>query len=220
MPRLPQTTGKIETIKQNILDNALTIISEHGLEGFSMRSLAKRLGTTATPIYNYYASKEEIYLKARARGFDILYEEICRAAGRRKDPFLRMRAVTRAFIHFAVSNPQYYKIMLTMDMPMYDKFAGTPLENVAGEVVAASKRLIDYGHQLMEEMAVRHRVVRRGDVQFQYILWITAMHGIVSLYNNAILDGLHDHPEEILDALADRVLTLFQPACGRRRNHK
>ena len=216
MPRLPQTSQEIETIKQNILDNALQIIMQHGFEGFSMRRLAKRLGTTATPIYNYYTNKEEIYLKARARGFNLLYDQTRQAAAGKKDPYSRMQAITRAFIHFAVSNPHYYKIMLTMDMPMYDKFAGTPLEEVAAEVVAASKRLIDYGQKLMEEMSEQYGLFSRDKVQFHYILWITGMHGIVSLYNNTILNDLHDHPDKILDALADRALTLFEPPDRRR----
>jgi AcrR family transcriptional regulator len=211
MPRTPQTPEEIEIIKQNILENALQIITQHGFEGFSMRRLAERLGTTATPIYNYYANKEEIYLKARARGFNILYEQTRQAYDSQKDPFARMQAVTKAFIHFAVSNPQYYKIMLTWDVPMYNQFAGTPLQEVAAEVVAASKRLIDYGHHLMEEMSECYHHFTRKDVQFQYILWIAGMHGIVSLYNNTILNGLHKNPDKIITALADRFLTLFKP---------
>lgn len=212
MPRKPQTPEEIEAIKQNILETALEIITRHGFEGFSMRRLAERLGTTATPIYNYYANKEEIYLKARARGFNILYDETRRAYDSAKEPFARMQAVTKAFIHFAVSNPQYYKIMLTWDVPMYDQFAGTPLQDVAAEVVAASRRLIDYGHRLMEEMSDCYHQFKKKDVQFQYILWISGMHGIVSLYNNTILNGLHKNPDKIIDALAESFLTLFKPS--------
>jgi AcrR family transcriptional regulator len=211
MPRTPRSTEEIETVKQNILENALQIITQHGFEGFTMRRLAKRLGTTATPIYNYYTSKEEIYLKARARGFNILYEQTRQAYDSQKDPFAKMQAVTKAFILFAVSNPQYYKIMLTWDVPMYNQFAGTPLQEVAAEVVAASTRLIDYGHHLMKEMSERYHQFTKKDVQFQYILWITGMHGIVSLYNNTILNGLHGNPADIINPLADRFLTLFKP---------
>lgn len=211
MPRTPRSPEEVEAIKKNILENALHIITQHGYEGFTMRKLAKRLGMTATPIYSYYANKEEIYLKARASGFNLLYEQITEACAGHADPYEKLKVATSLLIHFATRYPFYYKIMLTHDVPMYAHFVGTPLQQVAAEVVQASTRLIHFNVNLMEELAEAYHQFPKEEARFHFILWLTGIHGIVSLYNNTILDFMHHDAIAIIKSLADHVLIFFKP---------
>ena len=50
--------------------------------------------------------------------------------------------------------------------------------------------------------------------------WLTGMHGILALYNNAILSYLHDRPETTLEMLVALHLRSFQPEAMKRRGGK
>lgn len=46
---------------EQIVTEALALVEDEGLEGFSFRKLAKRLGCEAMSIYHYFASKQHLY---------------------------------------------------------------------------------------------------------------------------------------------------------------
>lgn len=48
------------TTKERILDIALTLFSQRGYDGVSMRDIAAEAGIKAASIYNYYAGKEDL----------------------------------------------------------------------------------------------------------------------------------------------------------------
>ncbi|HNX58293.1 MAG TPA: helix-turn-helix domain-containing protein, partial [Spirochaetota bacterium] len=50
------------TRKESITQSAMEIINEIGIEGFSIRELAKRQGITEAAIYRHYESKQDILL--------------------------------------------------------------------------------------------------------------------------------------------------------------
>ena len=50
----------IENLQGNILDEAMKIIDENGIEKLSIRSLANRLNIAPSTVYNYYDSKDQI----------------------------------------------------------------------------------------------------------------------------------------------------------------
>ena len=79
MPRTARTPEEIDAVKADMLDQASALIAEGGYRGFSMRKLAKRLGIAAKTIYNYFHSKDEIYLEILTTGFQKLFAR-CLAA--------------------------------------------------------------------------------------------------------------------------------------------
>jgi AcrR family transcriptional regulator len=63
MPKAPRKPEEVEAERQRILAEALSIIAESGYEGLTMRRLGQRLGVAAKTIYNYFESKDEVYLQ-------------------------------------------------------------------------------------------------------------------------------------------------------------
>lgn len=51
----------MENTKDNIMYEALTLFSERGYEGVSMRDIASKVGIKAASLYNHYKSKEDIF---------------------------------------------------------------------------------------------------------------------------------------------------------------
>lgn len=56
--------------RASILDTSLQLLDEGGPEALSMRTLARRLGVTATAIYYHYAGREEL--------LEAVVDEVCR----------------------------------------------------------------------------------------------------------------------------------------------
>lgn len=51
----------MESTKDNILYQALTLFSDRGYEGVSMRDIASKVGIKAASVYNHYKNKEDIF---------------------------------------------------------------------------------------------------------------------------------------------------------------
>ena len=51
----------MESTKATIINKALTLFSERGFEGVSMREIAAAVGIKAASIYNHFKNKEEIF---------------------------------------------------------------------------------------------------------------------------------------------------------------
>jgi AcrR family transcriptional regulator len=211
MARIPRTPEDVEATKNKIIENALHIITKHGYEGFTMKALAKRLGTVAPGIYYYYANKEEILLSARRQGFLLIYEQAKRVYDSHTDPFCKLQAVTKAYIDFSLKYPHYYKILITMDVPLSPSFVGTPLQDMAFQVVEARKPSSNLIIRIMEEMADTYHSFPKEQAQIQFMLWLSGIHGIASLHSNNILKGLHESNADVMNLLVDRFLTFFKP---------
>ena len=212
MPKAARTPEEVETAKQRILEKALDIITERGYEGLSMRRLGRHLGMTAATVYNYFQNKEEIYLHVLTRGFELLSDDMLRASKSTDEPFEKLRAVLKAWLHFGLNQSNYYDIMLTLYIPKYRDFVGGPLEPLARKELTTALRVMDLIIRVLEELADTYGNIRKEDAQIHFIRIMTAIHGVVSLYNNTILVYVHDHPEDILDSLVESHLSFFEPS--------
>jgi hypothetical protein len=64
---------------------------------------------------------------------------------------------------------------------------------------------------VLEQIAGAFGNIRKEDARYHFIQLLTAMHGVVSLYNNTILDYVHERPEDILEPLLESHLSFFAP---------
>ena len=211
MPKAARTPEEVEAAKQRILEKALDIITERGYEGLSMRRLGRRLNMTAATVYNYFQNKEEIYLHVLTRGFELLYDDMLRASRSIDDPVEKLRAILMAWLTFGLEQSNYYDIMLTLYIPKYRDFMGGPLEPLARKELTTALQIPDLVIGVLEEIAETYGNIRKEDAQIHFMQILTAVHGVVSLYNNTILVYVHDHPEDILETLLESHLSFFAP---------
>ncbi len=211
MPKLPRTREEIDIIKEQILDTALQLIIEDGFNNLSMRKIAARLGITATTIYNYYSSKDELNLMIYIRGFELLYDMMVDKRDLIDEPAGRLEAMIRAYVDFALTYPDYYDIMFNMHTPKYTDYRGTAMEALAfrekqialkcfGIIIEENRAIIGDAAAGMEEL-VRYAAIR---------FWAD-LHGIISLYNSRVLYEVDEKSDEILARrVDDLVVSLVQ----------
>ena len=198
MPRISRTPEQVDVFRQEILDAALHLIIEHGFSELSMRKIASRLGVTATTIYNYYASRDELYFFIRIRGFELLFESIANTYKVNDDPYKKLCAVVDEYVRFGIRNPDYYEVMfISRGVPKFLDCIGTPLEQVAGREKETSIQLFLFIAQgiaeylNIPEVEARHLTIK---------LW-TELNGIVSLLNSRLLREVEEHTETLVKRL-------------------
>ncbi|MCB0165764.1 MAG: TetR/AcrR family transcriptional regulator [Anaerolineae bacterium] len=107
-PRALRETAINEARRALILDAARAVFFELGLEGASLREIAKRAGYTPGAIYTYFNNREEIYAALLSESLERLKEAVDSADSDPAEPtapaLLRARAM--AFFRFYQDNPQ------------------------------------------------------------------------------------------------------------------
>src|SRR5664280_372966 len=198
MPRISRTSQQVEAFRQEILDAALHLIIEHGFSELSMRKIASRLGVTATTIYNYYASREELYFFIRIRGFELLFESIANTYKAKDDPYEKLFTVVGEYVRFGIRNPDYYEIMfISRDVPKFLDCIGTPLEKVAGrEKEKSIQTFLFIAQGIAEYMKISDAKARYLNIR----LW-TELNGIVSLLNSRLLREVEERTEPLIKHL-------------------
>ncbi|NLC02764.1 MAG: TetR/AcrR family transcriptional regulator [Tissierellia bacterium] len=222
MARKPRTEEEIEIVKQNILDKSLELINEDGYNNFTMRKLAKKLNMTATPIYQYYNNKDELYLAVLTQSFENLYEIILNAYDSGNNPMDRLKSVGREYIKFGIDNANAYNIMLVLDVPKFYDYVGTPTEHIAFLELEAALKVIDFGKKVIKESGlIKKELPTTSMATFQLLC---AMHGFISFVNNKVadyilkpkLEKVNDEKvsDEIIEQFIDTAIlqfkTLFQ----------
>ena len=91
--------------REIILAAARRVFADQGLEGASLRAIAKEAGYTHGALYFYYASKEEIYGDLLAGSLDRLQAAVFAAVDGRAAPVERLLSATLAFFDYYRDSP-------------------------------------------------------------------------------------------------------------------
>lgn len=104
-------------LKQIILDAAKKIFTQCGFEDTSIRKIANEIEFSPTTIYLYYKDKSDILHALHQEGFKLLNSQFA-VLGVVEDPFERLKAMGKIYIHFALTNKEYYELMFVMSDPL------------------------------------------------------------------------------------------------------
>lgn len=96
--------------KQQILDEALALADEQGLEAITMRAVARRLGLTSMALYPYVGTKEDLLDGLVGRLLSGLLPDEADASAAWQD---RLRAIARAARALASAHPGAYPLLMT-----------------------------------------------------------------------------------------------------------
>lgn len=92
--------------RAHILSAARDVFEHHGLDGASIREIAKRAGYTPGAIYSYFAAKEEIYGALLAESLERLNAAVCQRIEGARTPVQRAERAALGFYEFYASNPR------------------------------------------------------------------------------------------------------------------
>jgi AcrR family transcriptional regulator len=108
-PRRDATANQA-IMRQNICDAALAIFRRHGFAAVSMRAVAQELGVSTMSTYNYFASKDELFLEVRSRLFRQLSDYLS-ARAVSLDAHERLEQICRAYISYGLTHGPEYQLL-------------------------------------------------------------------------------------------------------------
>ena len=170
MPRVALSQDEIASFRERICAAASRLFAEQGYEAVTLRAIAAKIGCSPMTPYRYFRDKDEIFASVRAAAFRrfAAYKEAAIAGI--TDPALRLRALGRAYVAFALADPDGYRIMFAL-------LQGSAAEHP--EVVRDGARAWAPIRDAVEQ-AIEAGVLK-GDVDTVAHLFWAGMHGIVSL---------------------------------------
>lgn len=195
-------------LRDDILDSAEGLLLRTGSEdAVSIRAVADAVGVTAPSIYRHFPDKQHLLFEVCGRHFARLAEFVGDAVRATDDPIDALAEMGRAYVRFAVENPEHYRIMFMGRSELTPaQYADEHiLESGAfGALIAAVQRGIDAG---------AFRAGLDDAVGIAHALW-AAVHGVASLAvakPNAPAPPLGDRVETMLDVV---LCGLARPATG------
>lgn len=107
--------------KEQIVDTALQILREDGVEKLTARNLGKKLGSSACPIFTVFDSMEDVE-RAVVESAKAIYRGYVEEGLREELPF---RGVGGMYIRFASNEPKLFQLLF-----MSETMKDTPLDSI------------------------------------------------------------------------------------------
>ncbi len=163
-------------VREKILAAARRIVLEEGYAALSIRKLAAAVGYAPGTIYLYFKDRDELAIEVCCDGFKDLYEEMKPAAAV-ADPEQRLAALLRAYVAFAVKNPDTYRLSF-MEDPKFtaEMFRNKPLD----EVGAGWQSFALFVEALRDHKKNKKLSPQADEILLAEVLW-TGVHGAISL---------------------------------------
>lgn len=211
MPKLQRTREEIEQAKALILEKAARLIADIGYLNFTMRKLANELGITATTIYNYYQSKDDLFINLLIMGFTDLLERLKKAHDRETTPHRQLRRMIDEYTHFGLTNPNFYNVMYTWDVPKYNHYAGSSMEPVATRQRDIALQIPGLFESTIRDYA-RELAITLTDEEIRFLLihYWSQIHGFIAGCNNTVLSYIHHDPVSLKEKHLDGIASKFE----------
>jgi AcrR family transcriptional regulator len=162
----------VQSVRAEIGAAAAQLYAQAGEAGITIREIAKATGRSPMGLYRYFGDREEIIAFLRAEAFDKFSDALEAAFASGSDAFARARAVGRAYLDFALENPDAYRLMFDLRRPDASKYPA---------LAAAARRAGETVTRHVKDLA-KAGIVQPGDtVKIGASLWAAA-HGVIVLY--------------------------------------
>lgn len=115
---------KREDLNRRLIKVARSILETEGLEALTLRAAARLAGVSHMAPYRHYDSKDDLLAAVAEEGFKNLATAIDNSFDGASDPQTRLRALSRAYVTFALGNPALYRLMFGANLPNRSRFPG------------------------------------------------------------------------------------------------
>lgn len=99
-------------LKPALIAAGLKEVTQHGVEGFSLRGVARRAGVSAPAVYRHFADKDDLLAAMAVEAWERLMGMIAEALAKAPhDPLEQFRANGVSIVRFAVAHPEHFRVI-------------------------------------------------------------------------------------------------------------
>ncbi len=102
-------------LRQALIDAALTLLEQGGLEKLSLRAIARQAGVSQTAPYSHFKNRDELLAAVAAEGFRRFQDSMETEAVNTSSSGDRVAAFGTGYIEFGLANPALYRLMFRGD---------------------------------------------------------------------------------------------------------
>lgn len=186
-------------LRQALLAEAERVLESDGIQGLTLRSIARAAGVSHTAPQNHFGDLTGLLSELAALGFRRFASELDAAAVRAgEDRFERNRATARAYVAFARRYPGLFTLMFRSERLDADRPALREAIDVARVTLAATSRPVG------PAVAPRH-LIAAGAARWSLV------HGFAVLLVEGRFDGMMRmapgglSPDQLFEAMLDCV---------------
>ena len=181
-------------LKNALIKAGVEILSKEGMEGLSLRKVAKRAGVSHSAPYAHFKDRQSLIAAISTEGFRKLYDELDNVVSAHADnPKEQLVEAAWAYVQFAMNNMDTFKIMFSgvlekeKDYPSFVEISSKTFERLV-EIVRNCQKA---------------GVLRSDPSELVAVSVWGQVHGIISL----ALEGQITH--RVLDRFSLREILLF-----------
>ena len=173
----------MSTQREDILGCACELFTEEGLEGFSMRRLARSVGVTAPALYRHFDGKEDVLVEVVGEAFKVLSRYLYGSL-EAPTPMARMLKATDAYLNFALDHPRFYE---TIHAPLEAIGIEELPERVFNQACSVGQFWMDRHRELLAE-----GLIRESDAHLVSLTMWSHGHGLISLFRRGMLGEMDE----------------------------
>jgi len=98
-------------LRRALLDAAMRLVEERGVEGLTLREVARRAGVSHNAPYHHFADKAAVVAALALEGYEMLLVAELVAVDAADGTHDRIRALGRAYVGFALAHPARFTLM-------------------------------------------------------------------------------------------------------------
>jgi AcrR family transcriptional regulator len=187
-----------EDLRERLVGASLDLIAEEGIEGFSMREVARRAGVSHQAPYHYFTDREAILAEIVREGFIKLRDDMLVAIDSIAEPGQRLTAIGKAYIRFALNNPAHFKLMFRSELVEPDRH---------DDAKACALSAFDVLVSTVDDFSKHGRAW--ADESLVIASW-SMVHGLATLMLEGKLEQKFGKGKRAQLEAADRMLELFE----------
>ncbi len=98
-------------LREALLQVAFDLVDSQGVEGLSMRALARETGVSSAAPFRHFADKQLLLKAVAEKASEELQQKLDEAARDRDDALTQFRAMTVAYVRFAAEHPNLFRLV-------------------------------------------------------------------------------------------------------------
>jgi len=181
-------------LRQTLVEAALEILKEQGIESLSLRAIAKKTNVSQAAPYSHFRDKNDLLAAVAESGFQSLALQMADDAIGIKNVQKQIERLIISYIYFAIEHKSLFQLMFSREL--------SEMKNYPTLAMTAGK------NYSLISTALSRRKNSKEDTRFLTVAIWSLCHGLTSLIIDEKID-IHQFGSENIDEFIERVVNIF-----------